>query len=418
MERIVAIDARMLASSGIGTYLTNLLENFAAIGNEFVFEVICPRKELLAGFPTDRFRFLPGKSPIYSVSEQWEIAWLARHAQVLHSPHYNAPLLYRGDLVVTIHDLIHITDPAFKGTLAALFYARPMFSLVARKADWLMADSEFTKTQIVEHLPVSPSKVVVVYLGVSPHFCQHDREQAVLRVSSLLGVKSPYILFVGNLKPNKNVKTLIRAFAQLHVKAGLDHQLLILGDDRKWKAGLVNERQKLGIVDRVLFAPHVRYEDLPWVYGAAEMLVMPSFIEGFGLPVLEAMACGTPVVCLRAASLPEVAANAAEFFEPSSVDDLAEAIERVLNSPAGQAALRQKGLQRAKQFSWEECARRHIGVYRKVLESQDCRLGAIPRVFRPGVRRIDKRRPGTSRGTYRRGASPSSACSWTSDCER
>ena len=97
--------------------------------------------------------------------------------------------------------------------------------------------------------------------------------------------------------------------------------------------------------------------------------MMPSFIEGFGLPVLEAMACGTPVICSRAASLPEVAGGAAEFFEPSSVDDLAEAIERVLNSPARQAVLRQKGLERAKQFSWEECARRHIEVYRKVLES-------------------------------------------------
>jgi glycosyltransferase involved in cell wall biosynthesis len=368
MERVVAIDARMLESSGIGTYLTNLLENFAAIENEFVFEVICPRKELLNNLPPGRFRYVPGKSAIYSVREQWEIARLARHAQLLHSPHYNAPLLYRGDLVVTIHDLIHVTDPTFKGTLAARFYAGPMFHLVARQADCIIADSEFTKTQIVEHLAVSPSKVVVAYLGVSDHFCPHDQEQTVLHVSSLLGVKRPYILFVGNLKPSKNVKTLIRAFAQLHVKAGFDYQLLILGDDRKWKVGLVNECEKLGIDDRVLFAPHVRYEDLPWVYGAAEILVMPSFIEGFGLPVLEAMACGTPVVCSRAASLPEVAGDAAEYFEPTSVEDLAAAIERVLNSEQRQAELRQKGLERVKQFSWYECARRHCEVYRKALQ--------------------------------------------------
>jgi glycosyltransferase involved in cell wall biosynthesis len=112
----------------------------------------------------------------------------------------------------------------------------------------------------------------------------------------------------------------------------------------------------------------VAHAILPQVYAGADLMVMPSFIEGFGLPVLEAMACGTPVVCSRAASLPEVAGNAAEYFEPTSVEDLAEAIERVLNSPERQAALRQKGLERVKQFSWEECARRTLEVYRKVLQ--------------------------------------------------
>jgi glycosyltransferase involved in cell wall biosynthesis len=368
MERLVAIDARMIEHSGIGTYLRNLLEKLPTTGNEYVFEVICSRKEALRGLPLDRFRSVPAKSPIYSVSEQWEIARLARHAQVLHSPHYNAPLLYRGNLVVTIHDLTHVTDPTFKRTLAARFYARPMFNLVARRADRIIADSEFTKQQIVEHLAIPPSKVSVVYLGVNDQFCPHDRGQAVPRVSSLLGLNRPYILFVGNLKPHKNVKTLIQAFSQICAHRDFDHQLLILGDDQKWKAGLVSECERLGIDGRVVFAPHVPYEDLPWVYKAAEVLVMPSLIEGFGLPVLEAMACGTPVVCARAASLPEVAGNAAEYFEPSSADDLAAAIERVVRSLELQETLRRKGLERVKLFSWDECARQTLDVYRKVLQ--------------------------------------------------
>ena len=368
MRSLITVDARMLESSGIGTYLRNLLENLATIENEYVFEVICPRMEVLRGLPSDRFRFVLAKSPIYSLGEQWEIARLARHTQVLHSPHYNAPLLYRGNLVVTIHDLTHVTDPTFKRTLAARFYARPMFNFVARRADRIIADSEFTKQQIVEHLAILPSKVVVVYLGVSDHFSPHDRGQAVLRVSSLPDLKRPYILFVGNLKPHKNVRTLIHAFSQMRAHKDFDHQLLILGGDRKWKEGLVNECGKLGINDRVLFASHVPYEDLPSVYAAAEILVMPSFIEGFGLPVLEAMACGTPVVCARAASLPEVAGDAAEYFEPSSVDDLAVALERVLGSRELRETLRHKGLERVKLFSWHECARRTLDVYRQVLE--------------------------------------------------
>jgi glycosyltransferase involved in cell wall biosynthesis len=369
MRRHITIDARMLESSGIGTYLRNLLENLAAIENEYAFKVICRGRQLLQGLPPDRFQFVLAKSPIYSLSEQWEIARLARNAPVLHSPHYNAPLLYRGNLVVTIHDLTHVTDPTFKRTLAARFYARPMFKLVARRADRIIANSEFTKQQIVEHLGISPSKVIVAYLGVNDHFCPHDRKQAVPRVSTLLGLKQPYILFVGNLKPHKNVKTLIRAFAQISVHGDLDHGLVILGDDRKWKSGLVRECEKLGIPDRVSFVPQVSYEDLPWVYGAAEMLVMPSFIEGFGLPVLEAMACGAPVVCSRVASLPEVAGDAAEYFDPSSVDDLAAAMERVLRSSQLQETMRLKGLERARLFSWEECARRHCCLYEETLSA-------------------------------------------------
>jgi glycosyltransferase involved in cell wall biosynthesis len=242
-----------------------------------------------------------------------------------------------------------------------------MFHLVARKAVCLIANSEFTKKQIVEHLGIPASKVVVTYLGVTDHFRPHDRKQAVLRISSLLGLDRPYVLFVGNLKPHKNVKTLIHAFSRVCAHGGFHHQLVILGDDRKWKAGLVNECAKLGIDAHVLFAPHVPDEDLPWVYGAAELLVMPSLIEGFGLPVLEAMACGTPVVCSRAASLPEVAGDAAEYFEPTSAEDLAATLERLLGSRELQETLRRKGLERVKLFSWEECARRHCRVYRGAL---------------------------------------------------
>jgi glycosyltransferase involved in cell wall biosynthesis len=131
---------------------------------------------------------------------------------------------------------------------------------------------------------------------------------------------------------------------------------------------LVSECEKLGIEEHILFAPHVPYEDLPSVYGAADILVMPSFVEGFGLPVLEAMACGTPVVCSRAASLPEVAGDAAEYFDPTSVDDLAATLERVLESRELQERLRCKGLERVKLFSWRECARKTLDVYRSALQ--------------------------------------------------
>jgi glycosyltransferase involved in cell wall biosynthesis len=259
-------------------------------------------------------------------------------------------------------------DRTFRRTLPSLVYARPMLAVASRKADHIVAVSEFTKRQIVERLRIAPEKVTVIYHGVSSHFRVSNHEQASQAASSALQLRRPYLLYIGTLKPHKNIPTLIRAFALLRGRRKVEHQLLIVGDDPKWKEELVSLCSRLGIAGHVSFFPHVAHAILPQVYAGADLMVMPSFIEGFGLPVLEAMACGAPVVCSRAASLPEVAGHAAEFFEPSSVDDLAEAIERVLSSPERQAELRQKGLERAKQFSWGECARRHCEVYRRVLQ--------------------------------------------------
>jgi len=230
-----------------------------------------------------------------------------------------------------------------------------------------VTDSHYTRTRVVEVLRVSPAKITAIHLGVSSDFCRRDHQEAVAQVSAATGIEWPYILFVGNLKPHKNLETLIRAFALLWARKKIDHQLLVLGDDTKRKGELLSECEKLGVAGVVRFIPQVSYDVLPWVYAAAELLVMPSLIEGFGLPVLEAMACGSPVVCSRAASLPEVAGEAAEFFDPLSVEDLAGAIGRVLESRELQETLRRKGLERAAHFSWDECARRHCEIYRQVL---------------------------------------------------
>jgi len=362
----VAIDARML-SSGIGTYVLNLIKSLKDCCDGPNIRALTSTKDV------ERMRALCDEvrvvhAPIYTVREQFEIPRAARGADLLHVPHYNAPLLYWGKLLVTIHDLIHITDATFRRTAASMVYARPMFSLVTRRADHIISVSEFTKSQLLERLRVPAPKITVIRSGVSSHFCLRGREEAKSRIYSQHGLKRPYVLFVGNLKPHKNLKTLIRAFSQMCARRDFDYQLVILGDDRKWKVGLVNECAKLGINDRVLFVPQVPYEDLPCLYGAAEILTMPSFIEGFGLPVLEAMACGTPVVCSRTASLPEVAGDAAEYFEPTSADDLAAALERVLGSRELQETLRRKGLERVKLFSWHECARRTLELYSKLLQ--------------------------------------------------
>jgi glycosyltransferase involved in cell wall biosynthesis len=351
---------------GIGTYTRHLLEGLWKHGNGFEVHAItreqhwdvvkqwCPRVTVLS-------------TPIYTVREQWEIPRAAMGCDLLHVPHYNAPLVERSPLVISIHDVIHITDPHYRGRFKAWAYARLVLSLVARKARHIITVSDYSKAQIVERLGVPPSKVSTIYNGVSENFRACNRDEAFQAVSAALEIREPYLLYVGSLKRYKNVATLLSAFALLRARRDVPQRLVILGDDAQGKRELAQECARLGIGKRTDFVPYVSGKLLPKVYAAADLLVMPSRIEGFGLPVLEAMACGTPVVCSRAASLPEVGGDAVRYFDPQSPEDLAEAVEQVLSSCELRESLRAKGLERSARFTWKESVQKHVELYQSVL---------------------------------------------------
>jgi glycosyltransferase involved in cell wall biosynthesis len=365
MKRKVSIDARWLVG-GIGTYTRNLLEGLRGHANGFEVHVITRnqhRKAVEEWCP----RVTVVNTPIYTMREQWEIPRAAKGCDLLHVPHFNAPLLQRKPLVVTIHDLIHITDPDSRRRFKAWAFARPVLSLVARRAEHIITDSEYSKAQIIERLGVPSSKLSVISCGVNGEFLPMDREEALQAVSAALEIHEPYLLYVGSLKRYKNVSSLLKAFAMLRERRDIPQRLVIIGDTAEGRRELGGECAQLGISERTEFVPFVGQGILPKVYAAADALVMPSKIEGFGLPVVEAMACGTPVVCSRAASLPEVGGEAAVYFDPQSPEDLADAIERVLSSEELRATLRAKGLERAARFSWIESAAKHVQVYHAVL---------------------------------------------------
>ena len=365
MKCKVTIDARWLVG-GIGTYTGHLLEGLWKHGNEFevhaitreqhreVVEQLCPRVTVV-------------NVPIYTVREQWAIPQAAKGCDLLHVPHYNAPLLHRGPMLVSILDLIHIMDAAYRRSFKSWVYARPMLNLVARRAEHIITISEYSKTQIVERLGVPASKVTAIYCGVNSEFQPMDSQEAFAKVSAGIGIHEPYILYVGSLKPYKNVSGLLEAFAMLRTKGNILQRLVILGDDIQWKRSLGEECARLRIEQVTTFLPHVTQELLPKIYAAADLLVMPSRIEGFGLPVLEAMACGTPVICSRMASLPEVGGDAVVYFDPDNPEELAEAMERVLSSKELQESLSVKGLDRARRFTWEESTRKHVELYQRLL---------------------------------------------------
>ena len=367
MSAEIVVDARWL-KTGLGVYTLNLLAGLRRFGDGLRIRAITLSSHA-AWLSTYCDQVTVVDIPIYTIREQLKIFSAARGADLLHVPHYNAPLLYRGKLLVTIHDTIQTADPTYGRSFGGLLYARPMLALVTRKASHIVTVSHYSKIQIVERLGVPAAKITVIHEAAGSSFRCLDPSDARRDISQRLGIERPYILYVGSLKPHKNVLSLIRSFSLLRARKATEHQLVIVGDDPKWKPGLVREVGRLNLEPNVSFLAPVSDELMPQLYAAADLLVMPSFMEGFGLPVVEAMACGTPVVCSRAASLPEVAGDAAQYFDPSSIEDLTAAMQGVLESRDLSCSLRRKGLEQASRFSWEESARRHCQVYRELLQA-------------------------------------------------
>jgi len=365
MTKTVAIDARWLVG-GIGAYTEKLLLGLGKGTNDVEFHAITRQadatrvKEMCSGVTIVDV-------PIYTVMEQVLIPRAARQCDLLHVPHFNIPLLHRRPLVVSIMDVIHLRSAKYRNSLSSYLYAWPMLSAAARRADHIVTVSNYSKTQIMEALGVAESKISVIHCGVGAQFRRDVAEQGSRSAAEALGIRRPYLLYVGNLKPHKNVVTLLRAFAHLRNDGKIPHTLLIVGDDARWKQSVVEECERLGIRDSTVLTPFVSAEIFPKIYAGADLLVMPSTIEGFGLPVLEAMACGTPVLCSNAASLPEVAGDAALYFDPASHEELAVQVLHILQSTDLRDSLRDLGLQRAKEFNWQDSNRKHLEIYSRLL---------------------------------------------------
>ena len=360
------IDARWL-DSGIGAYILNIVRGLRqSDGFEPRLLTLSKHVETLKPFG---FGVAVDDSPIYSVEEQWKVMRAASECELLHVPHYNAPLLRRGCLLITIHDLLHIVDPVHRKRLASWIYAQPVMRLAARRADHIFTVSEYSKRQISELLSIDAEKITVTYSGVGPHIYPEDRAEAKKSITKDFGITEPFLLFVGNLKPNKNVGGLLEAFSVLVTRRRILHKLMIVGDDSQFRPLLEQSAHDLGIAARVVFARRISNEQVRRAYSAADLTVLPSFEEGFGLPVVESMACGTPVTCSSVASLPEVGGDAAEYFTPSNTDSIVAAMERVLLNSERWTEMHDRGFEQAARFTWLGCAVRHFPVYQKFLSN-------------------------------------------------
>jgi glycosyltransferase involved in cell wall biosynthesis len=276
-----------------------------------------------------------------------------------------APLLAPCPTVITIHDMTLWLFPQYHYG-RRLLSMRPFIPLAARRAAAIIAISRATKHDIVRILRVPPKKVHVIYEAPAASFRPMEREAALNTVRQVRAVPERFALYVGTIEPRKNLVRLLQAFAQLWHGGVVAHKLVFVGQ-RGWKEEPVFKAvDTLGLQEAVLFLGYVPHEVLVALYNLAEALVFPSLYEGFGLPVVEAMACGTPVITSRNGSLGEISGESAEFIEPASIESIAEGLRCVLNDPARQAELSHHGLAQASHYSWEAAAEQTRAVYRQV----------------------------------------------------
>jgi glycosyltransferase involved in cell wall biosynthesis len=259
------------------------------------------------------------------------------------SPGYNSPLFCASPFVFTIHDLSHIYCPENSNPLIRLYYATVMKRACKRAAS-ILTVSEFTRSQIVEWSGVPPAKVFNVGCGIDPAYQPGEESY---------GLSFPYLLCVSNRKRHKNEFRVVEAFAKAGLAEGI--RLVFTGNPT---TDLVECIDRHRVTTAVHFVGPVPENKLPWLYRGAEALVFPSLYEGFGLPILEAMACGTPVVTANVTAMPEVAGGAALLVDPTSVEQIARAMEQIVSDTTLRQQLREKGLSRAAEFSWAEAAAR------------------------------------------------------------
>jgi glycosyltransferase involved in cell wall biosynthesis len=361
---MITIDVRWMNSSGIGTYIRNIVpgilkampdEQFTLIGNPAEIHRL-----MLGGMDsTANIAIAEARSEMYSIQEQFELPRLIpSKTKIYFSPHYPIPLGYKGKLLVTVHDVFHLAMPKLVGGWHKRLYANLMFRLLCNKATAIITDSDFTKRELHRLVPTEIPATYPIHLGVDQSWFKVCKKKSPYH--------KPYLVFVGNIKPNKNLATLVAAFIKILPEA--PHDLILIGK----KSGFVTGDSEVMALagqysDRIIFTDLVSDELLKSYVANASALIFPSLYEGFGLPPLEAMACGCPVIVSDRASLSEVCGDAAIYCNPESADDLAEKMINLLNDQSLQDDLRHRGRGRARKFSWEKSITQTVAVIQKLL---------------------------------------------------
>lgn len=337
--------------TGFGFYVNNLIKNLGEIDNKNQYYFFKPKKESDLSTP-ERFIWDQFKIPVHAREKKVDI---------LHQASFSAPVLYSGKTVVTVHDLI---ARLFGKDIP--FYSRMFFGawmpFSYRFADRIIAISEHTKKDIVKILKVDPKKITVIPLAAGKEFHPVKNKAKIKMVKRKYHTGEKYLLHVGTLNPRKNLEFLIKVFNNVLEKCP-DYNLVITGKKGWYYEGLFKLVKKLGLKEKVIFTGYVQDEDAPYLYNGADLFVFPSLYEGFGLPPLEAMACGKPVISSDTSSLPEVIGEAGILLPPDNNKLWVEAIKKVLTNQKIRQEMIKNSLLQAAKFSWRSTAEKTLKVY-------------------------------------------------------
>lgn len=378
--RRIAIDytAAVKQMGGIGRYTRGLVHALAALPlqDEYTLLVAGRGNDPALRSPAFHVHNLP--LPERYVNIIWhrahlpvpKVEWFTGPLDIFHSPNYVLPPLARARAVLTIHDLSFLRVPQHADPRLQAYLSRAVPE-ATRRADLILADSHNTKADLIELLRIDPDKVDVVPAGVEDRFRPINDAAALDVVRRRYGLGSePFILSLGTLEPRKNFSGLIESYALLRHEHNVPHRLVIAGGKGWLYEGIFETRRRLGLEEMVLFAGFVADQDLPALYNTADLFAFPTWYEGFGLPVLEAMACGTPVVTADNSCLPELVGDAALLVSATEVEELAHAMYCLLTDASLRDTLAKRGMSRARQFTWPLAAQKLLTAYDRLLSAE------------------------------------------------
>ncbi|HEU5346044.1 MAG TPA: glycosyltransferase family 1 protein [Ktedonobacterales bacterium] len=374
MRILVDYTAAITQGAGIGRYTRSLVDALLRVdtGDQYtLYSAERPSGE--RGFPrAANLRTKAGPLDNRRMTILWHrlraplpIQTLAGRADVLHAPDFSLPPSLGARTVVTIHDLAFMTHPEC-AVPSLRGYLNRVVPRAVRRADHLIAVSQRTADDLVALLGVAPKRITVIHLGVDPSVRRVEDAATLSATQARYGLRAPFALAVGTIEPRKNYARLIEAFSVARRQPGGPAQLVIAGRKGWLYDDVFQAVERLNLGDAVRFLDYVPDADLAPLYSLASVVVMPSLYEGFGIPVVEAMACGVPVIASTGGSLPEVLGGAGVLAPPDDVEALAEALTRVVSDAPLRERLIARGYERARAFDWDAAARQHVAVYHAV----------------------------------------------------